>query len=65
MVVPKDQSMNILNREREIFLGEDRGNVYEFARKMIDAGADVIFGHGPHVSKSCRPIQKIVSSSIA
>lgn len=41
-----------LTREREIFLGEDRGNVYEFARKMIDAGADVIFGHGPHVLRA-------------
>ncbi|RZT93207.1 capsule synthesis protein PGA_cap [Ancylomarina subtilis] len=41
-----------LTREREIFLGEDRGNVYEFARKMIDAGADVILGHGPHVLRA-------------
>ncbi len=41
-----------LTREREMFLGEDRGNVYEFARKMIDAGADVIFGHGPHVLRA-------------
>lgn len=41
-----------LTRDREIFLGEDRGNVYEFARKMIDAGADVIFGHGPHVLRA-------------
>jgi len=41
-----------ITREREIFLGEDRGNVYEFARKMIDAGADVIFGHGPHVLRA-------------
>jgi len=41
-----------LTREREIFLGEDRGNVYEFARKMIDAGADLILGHGPHVLRA-------------
>jgi len=41
-----------LTREREIFLGEDRGNVYEFSRKMIDAGADVILGHGPHVLRA-------------
>ncbi len=41
-----------LTREREMFLGENRGNVYEFARKMIDAGADVIFGHGPHVLRA-------------
>jgi poly-gamma-glutamate capsule biosynthesis protein CapA/YwtB (metallophosphatase superfamily) len=41
-----------VNRKTEIFYGEDRGNVYEFAHKMIDAGADVIFGHGPHVSRA-------------
>ncbi len=41
-----------LTKKREIFLGEDRGNVYEFARKMIDAGADVVFGHGPHVLRA-------------
>jgi poly-gamma-glutamate capsule biosynthesis protein CapA/YwtB (metallophosphatase superfamily) len=34
---------------REIFAGEDRGNVVEFARSMIDAGADIVLGHGPHV----------------
>jgi poly-gamma-glutamate capsule biosynthesis protein CapA/YwtB (metallophosphatase superfamily) len=39
---------------REIFAGEDRGNVVEFAHAMIDAGADVVIGHGPHV---VRPIE--------
>jgi hypothetical protein len=34
---------------REIFAGEDRGNVVEFARAMVDAGADIVLGHGPHV----------------
>lgn len=34
---------------REIFAGEDRGNVVEFARSMVDAGADIVLGHGPHV----------------
>jgi hypothetical protein len=34
---------------REIFAGEDRGNVVEFARQMVDAGADLVLGHGPHV----------------
>jgi poly-gamma-glutamate capsule biosynthesis protein CapA/YwtB (metallophosphatase superfamily) len=41
-----------VSRKTEIFYGEDRGNVYEFAHKMIDAGADIIFGHGPHVSRA-------------
>lgn len=38
-----------VTRQRETYLGENRGNVYEFAHKMIDAGADMIVGHGPHV----------------
>ena len=38
-------------KRREIFLGEDRGNVYAFAHEVIDAGADLVFGHGPHVPR--------------
>lgn len=38
-------------RKHEIFHGEDRGDVYKFSHMMIDAGADVIFGHGPHVTR--------------
>jgi poly-gamma-glutamate capsule biosynthesis protein CapA/YwtB (metallophosphatase superfamily) len=39
-------------RRNEIFLGEDRGDVYKFSRAVIDAGADVVFGHGPHVTRA-------------
>jgi poly-gamma-glutamate capsule biosynthesis protein CapA/YwtB (metallophosphatase superfamily) len=39
-------------RANEIFHGENRGDVYKFAREMIDAGADIIFGHGPHVTRA-------------
>jgi hypothetical protein len=38
-------------RSEEFFYGENRGNVYEFAHRMIDSGADIIFGHGPHVTR--------------
>lgn len=41
-----------VTRKTEIFYGENRGNVYQFAHAMIDAGADVILGHGPHVSRA-------------
>jgi hypothetical protein len=41
-----------ITRSKEIFLGEDRGNVHEFARVVIDAGADVVLGHGPHVTRA-------------
>lgn len=34
---------------KEIFLGEDRGSLREFARFCIDNGADIVYGHGPHV----------------
>lgn len=33
----------------EIFMGEDRGNEVAFTHAMIDAGADLAVGHGPHV----------------
>jgi poly-gamma-glutamate capsule biosynthesis protein CapA/YwtB (metallophosphatase superfamily) len=39
-------------RKHEIFHGEDRGDVCNFARTMIDNGADVVFGHGPHVTRA-------------
>jgi hypothetical protein len=39
-------------KTEEIFHGENRGDVYNFAHRMIDAGADVIFGHGPHVARA-------------
>ncbi len=39
-------------KEEEVFYGESRGDVHAFAHKMIDAGADVVFGHGPHVTRA-------------
>lgn len=39
-------------KETETFYGENRGNVYEFSHSLIDAGADVVFGHGPHVTRA-------------
>jgi poly-gamma-glutamate capsule biosynthesis protein CapA/YwtB (metallophosphatase superfamily) len=41
-----------LTRETETYYGEDRGNVYKFSHSLIDAGADIIFGHGPHVTRA-------------
>jgi len=41
-----------ITKQSEFYLGENRGNPYQFARDMIDAGADVIFGHGPHVTRA-------------
>lgn len=41
-----------VTRKKEIFYNENRGNVYEFAHAVIDAGADVVLGHGPHVTRA-------------
>lgn len=36
-------------RSTELYAGEQRGNLPLFARTVIDAGADLVLGHGPHV----------------
>ncbi|MDP8910727.1 MAG: CapA family protein, partial [Actinomycetota bacterium] len=33
----------------EYFLGENRGDSMRFAHAVVDAGADLVAGHGPHV----------------
>jgi len=39
-------------KTNESYMGYNRGNVYEFSHQVIDAGADVVFGHGPHVTRA-------------
>jgi poly-gamma-glutamate capsule biosynthesis protein CapA/YwtB (metallophosphatase superfamily) len=36
----------------EEYAGEMRGNVVRFSRMAIDAGADLVLGHGPHVLRA-------------
>jgi len=36
----------------ETYYGEPRGDVVRFARSMIDHGADLVVGHGPHVVRA-------------
>ncbi len=43
-------AQNTPNRN-EIYLGENRGNSIAFARAAVDAGADLIVMHGPHVPR--------------
>jgi hypothetical protein len=38
-----------VKRGTETFLGENRGDVVRFSRAVVDAGADLVVGHGPHV----------------
>jgi len=44
-------ALNVRNKT-EFFYGENRGNMVLFSRTMIDAGADLILGHGPHVARA-------------
>ncbi|RMF20800.1 MAG: CapA family protein [Bacteroidetes bacterium] len=39
-------------KRTETYYGENRGDVHAFAHAVIDAGADVVFGHGPHVTRA-------------
>jgi hypothetical protein len=48
---------NIIGKE-EIFHGENRGNVKEFAHLVIDYGADLVLGHGPHVLRAVEYYKK-------
>ncbi len=47
-----------VTKKREYFYKENRGNVHQFAHAMIDAGADVILGHGPHVPRAVEVYNK-------
>lgn len=41
-----------VTRKTETYYKENRGNVYEFSHGVIDAGADLVLGHGPHVTRA-------------
>ncbi len=43
--------------DNEEYYGEQRGNVVEFSRRMIDEGADLVIGHGPHVVRAIEVYQ--------
>jgi len=34
---------------KEVYLGEARGDLRKFTHAVIDSGADLVIGHGPHV----------------
>ena len=44
--------------ETEMFYGEDRGDVVKFSHAVIDAGADLVIGHGPHVPRALELYKK-------
>lgn len=43
---------NRLPYGRETFCGENRGSIRELAHFCIEEGADVVYGHGPHVLRA-------------
>ena len=46
------EGRSAITRANELFLGENRGNPYAFAHAAIDAGADIVFCHGPHIPRA-------------
>ncbi|MEH1805894.1 CapA family protein [Nostoc sp.] len=54
-----------VKNQTEFFYGENRGNAIAFARNMIDAGADLVLGHGPHVPRAMEIYKgKIIAYSL-
>lgn len=49
----------------ETYYDEPRGDVVRFSRSMIDAGADIVLGHGPHVVRATELYrQRLVAYSL-
>ena len=44
-------------RKMEHYHGEPRGEVVKFSRAVIDSGADLVLGHGPHVPRAMEVYQ--------
>ena len=43
-----NEALRVVDHD-ETFLGENRRNVFAFARRAVDLGADLVLGVGPHV----------------
>ena len=46
------QGFQHVPHKMETAFGEQRGDVEKFAHTAIDAGADIVYGHGPHVNRA-------------
>jgi len=46
------RSKRHLPQGQESFLGENRGSLRQLAHFCIDHGADIVYGHGPHVVRA-------------
>lgn len=51
--------------EEEFYYGENRGDAVAFAHAVIDSGADMVIGHGPHVPRALELYQgRLISYSL-
>ena len=41
-----------LTRQDDYYIEQNRGNAYQFAHDAIDNGADIVLGHGPHLTRA-------------
>ncbi len=58
------QAQHTLDQD-EIFHQENRGNSIKFAHAVVDAGADLVIGHGPHVLRAMeRYKEKLIAYSL-
>ncbi|MFC7530380.1 CapA family protein [Actinoplanes sp. GCM10030250] len=49
----------------ELFFGENRGDPIKFSHTVVDAGADLVVGHGPHVLRGMEFYQgKLIAYSL-
>lgn len=49
----------------ELYYGENRGDVVAFSHAVIEAGADMVIGHGPHVPRALELYQgRLVAYSL-
>ena len=52
------ESHTLVPKTNEYYYGEPRGDVYRFAHAAVDAGADIVVGHGPHVLRGIEYYKK-------
>ena len=51
--------------ESELYYGEDRGHLRAFAQHVVEAGADLVLGHGPRVPRGLQLIDgRLVAYSL-
>ena len=54
-----------LKNEVEYYYGENRGNPIEIGHQLVDAGADLVFGSGPHLPRAMECYQgKLIAYSL-